>query len=475
MPTFIPAELAAWTHGTWVGTTPREIAGFGIDTRALKPGECFIAIRTERRDGHDFLAAAKAAGAAAALVQQVDASVDLPQLVVADPVMALQECARAHRARFSGIVIGVTGSAGKTSTKEMLRAVLAAEGVLATEGNLNNTFGVPLTLLRVEDRSHRFAVIEAGINQPGEMALLADMIRPNVGLVTNVGPAHLELLGSLEGVATEKVKLLERVSGDGFIVYPVDCESFPEFSALPGQKRVVGSTTEPGANVFFQAKLQNQAGRSGHATERSLTAWPRSTPAIELRLDLPRRPGFALELPPFSEGMVQNAALVLTTALSLGLDPVVVSKALEAWRPGHHRGEVRRVGAQTFYLDCYNANPLSMRDAMTHFDRLFPEGPRLFVLGSMRELGAMSATAHRQIGETVPHRGGDRVIFIGEGAAEMAAGARKSGLPSAHIVTAATTEEAAERVSTFEGAIFLKGSRAFRLESLLPKEEGVPC
>ena len=229
MPTFSSADLAAWAEGRWTVAPDAAVTGFGTDTRALRAGDVFVAVRTERRDGHDFLGAARAQGAAAALVgRPVDA--DLPQLVVDDPLAALRRVAARWRARFKGQVVGVTGSVGKTSTKELLAALLGAEAFV-TEANLNNTIGVPLMLLRVEPARHRFAVIEAGMSLPGELAVSAAVLRPDLAIVTNVAPVHLEGVGSLAGVAREKASLVAALAPGGRAIVPAALLAWPEFAA----------------------------------------------------------------------------------------------------------------------------------------------------------------------------------------------------------------------------------------------------
>ena len=210
MPTFSSADLATWAEGRWTVSPRAAVTGFGTDTRALRAGDVFVAVRTERRDGHDFLGAARSQGAACALVGRPVAD-DLPQLVVDDPLVALRRVAARWRADFPGCVIGVTGSVGKTSTKELLSALLGTEAFV-TEANLNNLIGVPLMLLRIEPGIHRFAVIEAGMSVPGELGVSAAVIRPDLAIVTNVAPVHLEGVGSLAGIAREKATLVAQLA-----------------------------------------------------------------------------------------------------------------------------------------------------------------------------------------------------------------------------------------------------------------------
>src|ERR1051326_9489468 len=203
MPTFAPEDLATWTGGHWTTRPTVPLAGFTMDSRQLRAGQVFIALKTEKRDGHDFLPAAHAAGASAAIVSAPNDLLPLPQLVVNDPLASFQSIAREHRRAFRGPVVGISGRAGKTSTKNLLALLLGGEaaGVRATEGNLNNHIGVPLTLTRLDHAAHKFAVVEAGISQPGEMTPLASMIEPDVAIITLVAPAHLDELGDLAGVA----------------------------------------------------------------------------------------------------------------------------------------------------------------------------------------------------------------------------------------------------------------------------------
>src|SRR5258708_8991935 len=188
MPEFSPALLAQWTGGQWTVQPARPLVGFTVDTRRVRSGQMFVALKTEKRDGHDYLVDAETAGAGAALVATPNRALTLPQLVVRDPLAAFQAIAREHRQAFRGRVIGISGSAGKTSTKDLLALLLGGEtcGVVATEGNLNNQLGVPLTLTRLDPALHQYAVVEAGISVPGEMQPLADMIDPDVALITLV-------------------------------------------------------------------------------------------------------------------------------------------------------------------------------------------------------------------------------------------------------------------------------------------------
>ncbi|MCC5805039.1 MAG: UDP-N-acetylmuramoyl-tripeptide--D-alanyl-D-alanine ligase [Opitutales bacterium] len=472
MPLFDPEILAQWCGGRWNHLPSMPVRGFSIDTRSLRPDELFIAVRTERRDGHTFLGAAEAAGAAGAVVDRVRPELALPQLVVRAPVRALQSMAREHRRTFKGPVIGVTGSCGKTSTKELLARLLGSEHTHRTPGNLNNHLGVPLTLLGLEAGVHRAAVVEAGINRRGEMDELGSMIAPDVVVVTTVGAAHLERLGSLEAVAREKAALA-RYAGEGaFFVWPAECERFAPFRAL----------REAGARIYavsFEEPEPPGGPDSAECTQATQTTTDDGSTANlrgGCRLTM-RQPPFAealtVDLPVLSQGMVSNVALALTVARALGVGHGPLAERAALWAPSEGRGEVRRRDDRVYYVDCYNANPSSMRDSLEHFQKLFPTPPRCFVLGGMRELGPDTARLHADTASLLRLAGEDVALFVGEEAEWYAQGVRRAAESSnAAVRTFADAVEAAPAVAASEGPVFLKGSRRYALETLLPEEGG---
>jgi len=451
---FDAAELAEWSNGRWTRLPSEPPCGFAIDTRQLGPGQIFVALKTEKRDGHDYLAAAKAAGAAAALVARADESIDLPQLVIdsGDTLGAFQRIAQKHREKFQaagGRVIGITGSVGKTSTKNLLAALLGAQSgqgarVLATEGNLNNHLGVPLTLTRIDLAGHRFAVVEAGIGAPGEMLPLAKMIGPDVAVITAVAPAHLAALGDIEGVAREKAVLAantraggdkrESLGGDqsgkagGVAIFPDLLGDFEAFRALKTQRIAEGTF-------------------GGLSTE--------------------------FLLPNLSVGMAQNARLAIRAALYLGVAPAQIQARLDTWAPAPLRGQTfSESNGRFIYLDCYNANPASMADALDAFYAQAPEPlPRVFVLGGMEELGERSAMFHRALGRSLRLRPQDRAYAIGDEAEALRTGALEGGqIAPAQIAVVETLDSLRAQLADFRGALFLKGSRRYHLETLIEPE-----
>jgi len=448
MPTFTSADLAVWAGGHWTVAPRAPLTGFGTDTRALRAGEVFVAVRTDRRDGHDFLGSARSQGAAGALVARAVAD-DLPQLVVDDPLVALRRVAARWRAQFPGRVIGVTGSVGKTSTKELLAALLGAEAFV-TEANLNNLIGVPLMLLRVEPGLHRFAVIEAGMSIPGELGVSAKVIRPDLAIVTNVAAVHLEGVGSLAGIAREKATLVAELAPGGQAIVPVALLDWPEFAAHAGRCVAVQFEGEA-APAVAPARLVRASFLADARGQRSLV------------LD-----GEVFPLAPISDGLARNAALALVAALAVGRPADALAAVTAKWMPPAGRGSVHVEGDRTFYVDCYNASPASLLDSAQAFDRLSrgTAAPRLFLLGGMAELGPTSAQLHRDCGAQLPLRSGDHVVAFGGESAALLQGV---ALPGVELSVAASLEDATARVAAHRGYVFLKGSRSFALERCLPE------
>ncbi len=468
MPLFDPADLASWTGGTWHGPKPPAAVGpLVADSRNLRPGEVFVALRTAKRDGHDFLEAARAAGAAAGVVERESAPATLAQLEVPDAATAWRTVAREHRRRFTGPVVGVTGSAGKTTTKDLLREILGP-AAHATKANENNLLGVPLTLCALDPAAHRAAVIEAGISEPGEMAALADMIRPDVAVVTLVAAAHLEKLGTVENVAREKALLAQAVRPGGWAVFPAVCLKFAAFREL--QVPTVAVAPADGAGPVSKVARVFRY----RAERRPRNGW---------RLGLAEEggPERSWSLPPVTPGLAANAALAVVVAQLLGVSDNRIQAGLADWQSAPLRGELVRQSNKTFLVDCYNANPASLADALAGFAaRVDPVMPRLYVLGSMAELGQEAAVLHRAALAGLRLRPEDRALLLGPYAEDYAAALRDAG-HSAMQARVVELDEAREALEHFAGAVLLKGSRAYALERLLPetlregREAHAPC
>jgi UDP-N-acetylmuramoyl-tripeptide--D-alanyl-D-alanine ligase len=458
MPSFEPNTLAAWTGGRWTGPLAAAPAGFSADSRLLSAGQAFVALRTNRRDGHDFLAAALNAGAACAVVSRAEPRVALAQLVVTDPLAALQAVAREHRRAFGGTVVGITGSAGKTSTKELLAVLLGGEagGVLSTQGNLNNQIGVALTLTRLDPAFHRFAVVEAGISAPGEMQALARMIEPDIAVVTLVGPAHLEELGGLAGVAREKAVLAGAVRKAGACFFPAACAAYAEFQALAAAG---GTVVEPSSGRgALEGRIRFAVSHTPEGTKVSVATGTQAPFDVALRR--------------VSDGMAQNVALAVAAALKIGVRSDEIQRRMVSWRASPLRGEWRVSEGRKLYLDCYNANPASMADALKAFYAMAPEDePRLLVIGCMEELGAEAARYHLELGRSLALRRGDHAVVVGGHAGAVRQGALEGGCGADQVEVADSVEQVSTRLAGFRGSVFMKGSRRHELERALAGAE----
>ncbi|MDX2109471.1 MAG: UDP-N-acetylmuramoyl-tripeptide--D-alanyl-D-alanine ligase [Verrucomicrobiota bacterium] len=450
----MPEQLANWSAGNWNNGSPAVVSGFSIDSRVISPGELFVALKTPKRDGHEFVPVAATAGATAALVSKKTES-PLPQLLVNDTLAAFQHIARGYRDAFRGTVIGVTGSAGKTSTKEILALLLGEEVTHRTRANLNNYLGVPLTLLQIDPSKHRYAVVEAGISELAEMGVLADICRPDVGIVTLVAPAHLDGLGTVENVAAEKAQLLRHIRHGGFAVFPSQCLGFASFHDLGMESLIATPVGDTPATIPAYGKLIH------------FSVEQRDTHSL-LSIASEKGSCRTFKLAGVSKGMAQNAALAAIVASRLGVSDDLIALRLSRWQPVAFRGQVMQIGATQFYADCYNANPASMRDSLRAFAQTFPRLPKVYVLGCMNELGPNSAALHREVGGDLHLGMQDHAYIIGRQAEDFASGMLAAGNPSGQVHVVADAREAAPAIHDFPGAVLLKGSRSYQLEMLLP-------
>jgi UDP-N-acetylmuramoyl-tripeptide--D-alanyl-D-alanine ligase len=414
------------------------------DSRALEHGALFVALRGDRFDGHDFVAEAAARGAAAALVSR-PLDVPLPQVIVSDTLVALSAFARAWRRNSQSVVVGVTGSNGKTTVKEMLGAILSRMGpCLVTQGNLNNHIGVPLTLCRLETE-HRYAVIEMGANHTGEIAHLAAIAEPSVGLVINAGPAHLEGFGGIEGVARGKGEMFEALGLDGTAVINADDRYAAYWHTLVRTTgRVVTFGMRERADVVA-THVAARLGDSGFVSE------------FELVTSAGQRP-VALQLA--GEHNVMNALAAAATALAAGASLDAVQQGLQSMHPVAGRLEVKLAlqGARLID-DSYNANPGSLRAGLRALADV--PGERWLVLGEMAELGAGAPQLHAELGEFARQCGISRLFAIG-GEARHAVEAFGPG-----ATWFASTDELVAAVKPGlrpDLTVLVKGSRVNRLE-----------
>jgi len=427
----------------------RPLPGVSIDSRTLRPGELFVAIAGPRFDGHDFLAQARERGAAAALVHRELAAIpDLPLFRVADTTQALADLGRWVRTRAAVPVVAITGSVGKTTTKEMTATLLGGLGpVLKTEGNLNNQYGLPLTLLRLAPE-HRYAVLELGMSAPGELRALTRIASPDLAVITQVAPVHLEFFASVAEIAAAKAEILEGLSPGGVAVLNGDD---PHLRRVGETHR--GPVSWFGRHRAFEVSAENWRG-TAHGMRFDLRL---SGQTVEVALPLP-----GLH---FLTSFLAAAAV----AHRLGLAPQAIAEAALSMKPARHRGELLHLGEGVTLLDdCYNSNPAAVEAAVAAL-ALSAGRRRLAVLGDMLELGPTGPAWHRQVGVSVAPAL-DLLVAVGPLAAGFLEGARQGGLGAASLYAFPDSSAAAAALPALVhpgDAVLVKGSRGVRMESIV--------
>jgi UDP-N-acetylmuramoyl-tripeptide--D-alanyl-D-alanine ligase len=418
------------------------------DSRTLESGQLFVALKGPSFDGHDFVRAAAERGAAGAVVS-AEQKVALPQIVVPDTQAALERAAAAWRAAFSGALVGVAGSNGKTTAKEMTAAILTAAGpCLATRGNLNNHIGVPLTLLRLTAQ-HRFAVVEMGANHAGDVAALVALARPTIGMITNAGAEHLEGFGSLEGVARAEGEMVAGLAPAATAVINADDEFAPLWRGLTGA-RVVSFGVRRAAD-FAASDVRTAVGAEGFVTSFRLLT-PAGSAAVRLAVG--------------GAHNVVNALAAAAAAMSAGATLAQVTAGLAAVRAVPGRLQFKQAASGAWLIDdSYNANPSSVRAAIEVLASL--PGRRWLVLGDMAELGAYASAAHSDIGEFARASGVERLYALGSLAALAADsfGAGAQAFTDAPALTAALSGALASAGADVR--LLVKGSRVNRLERVV--------
>ena len=454
---YTAADVAQWCGGEVVSGSPdTKLLGLAIDTREVTPGCLFAAIVGPNHDAHKFLAQAKDAGASGLLVQ-TDSDVDLTPfadiavITVADTTKSIGDLATGHRGRFAGTVIALTGSCGKTTTKEMISAVLETAGpCLKTQGNLNNNFGVPLTLLSRRPEDVR-AVVEMGMNHRGEIAVLANIGLPDIGLVTNVGTAHIEYLGSQEEIAAEKGDLFAALGAGGTAVANWDD---PHVRAQ--SNRAAGRVTSFGVNPDADVRAENTRFEEDGAYHFTLLT-PKGEAQVRIKA--------------LGDTTVINALAAAAVGVACDLSVETIAAGL-----GNYAGIAGRMGRHTLaggvslIDDTYNANPQSMSAAISSLAFLATKGRGIAILGGMGELGANAPQAHRDAGKQVFEAGAALLVTVGDAAQGIAQGAGEAGMAAAQIHRCDTHEEAARAVQPTLASgdwILVKGSRAARMERVV--------
>lgn len=445
-------QIADWIHAEGDFDTSAEALGYGIDSRTIASDDLFFAVKGERFDGHDFVAAALADGAVAAVVSMgwvVPAEVNETKLLRVPEcedcvLLALQRLAHAVRREWGGRVIGVTGSAGKTTTKEAVAQVLGVRfKVLKSQGNLNNAFGLPLQLLKLE-REHEIAVLEMGMNHAGEIAALAKIAEPNWAVVSNVAPVHMEFfLDGLAGIARAKYELIEALPVDGIAILNFDDPYVKEFGQGMGERAVYYGLGE-GAQV-----------RAVHVAEVGAEGVVFTVEAKGERA--------SVQLKLLGRHNVPNALAAIAAGLQSGMGLAECAATVSELRAGDKRGEVLHWRGATLINDSYNSNPRAL-DAMVDALMAMPGERHIVIAGEMLELGPEAEALHAACGQRMGERGVSAVVGVRGAAESLVRGALERGVQAEFVKDADAAGEWIEKNVREGDVVLLKASRGVRLE-----------
>ena len=431
------SEIAQITKGKLIGED-KTLLGLSTDTRDMQQGSLFVALVGEKFDPHELILAGKARHAGGLLVER-ELDVASPQVVVRSTYVALQDLSKAWREKFRIPVIGITGSNGKTSVKELTRKILETQGeVLATKGNLNNHIGVPLTLLGLNEH-HRYAVIEMGANHAGEIASLAQIAKPDIGIVHNIGPAHLEGFGSLEGVARAKAELYRFMNPKGIAVVNADEPYRPLWQHDIGKRKQISFGIHQNADVFAETD--------------DLNLIKISTPAGEIHVELKLS----------GQHAVYNALAATAVCMGLGIDLEDIRTGIESLQPVPGRlVRIKGIRGASILDDTYNANPASLSVALDVQAREL--GAHWLVLGDMGELGGESIALHRKAGIMAKKSGVVRLLGLGQ---LVVHAVEAFGDGAEHLKSHTAVIEVLQQDLNDQVCVLLKGSRAMHLEKVV--------
>lgn len=448
------SDFAARCGGTAAGfSADAKISGFALDSRVVARGELFIAVRGQRADGHDFVKEALDRGAIGSLVER---SVEGPHILVSDVVTALARFGASMRVMFPGPVVAVTGSAGKTTTKELIASSLSCRGpVLKSIGNRNTEYTSPL-LWADRTPAHWAAVVELAMRGHGQIRHLTEVHRPNVGVVTNIGTAHVEMVGSRAGIAAAKGELLESLPSDGIAV-------------LWQEDDYLGDLTARCACPYVTF------GFSEWADCRVMGYRPLDWSRCVVRLSV-QGATVETELPAIGRHLALDAAAALLVATRVGIDPASAAAAMRDVEMPKLRMQRVRFGGAEVLLDTYNANPAATIAAIQTICELPAAGRRLAVIGEMRELGAFEESGHRQVGRALAESGIERALLYGQATKFVVDEAIRAGFAMERMVQADSLEAVRAFLANLQpgDVVLIKGSRSLELESALPAEATAP-
>lgn len=447
MARFTIHEVCLATKGVASGTIHDIFTRISTDTRAVKPGDLFIPLVGETFDGHDFIEQAVKNGAIGVITSRPNQKIPshVSVILVDDTLTALQDLARFHRQRFSIPIVAITGSNGKTTTKDMTAAILSSRfKVLKTKANYNNEIGLPLTLLELTDE-HEVAVVEMGMRGKGQISQLAHIALPTIAVITNVGETHIELLGSIEAIASAKAELLEVIPENGLTILNGD-DDYVKAMAMHVTSRLSS----------FGLECGEIRGDKIHADISSMNFECHSIQGV-----------FSVHLPTVGRHNIYNALAAITVGLEVGLNFEEICAGLSQFNASPMRLHIEKIGDYTVINDAYNASPMSMLAAINTLGEI-AINRKIAVLGDMLELGHIGVEAHRQIGEKLAQCHIDIVVTVGTLASHIAQSAKEHGLTMS--IACHSHDEAQERLKKIiqpGDTILIKGSRGMKMENII--------
>ena len=442
---FTLKQIAEITGGEYYGPAEMlntKINGITIDSRAVQPGCLFVPIVGERFDGHNFITSAVEKGAVASLTHK-EGKWDCPVIRVGSTEAAFRAIAGAYRARFDIPVIGVTGSVGKTTTKELIASVLSQRfDTLKNQGNLNNQTGVPLTLFRLTE-NHGAAVVEMGTNHFGEIAALSDIVRPTIGVITNIGESHIEYLGSRDGILREKSDVFKNIGAEGRAIVNGDDD---KLCTLRGK---VNNLTTYGFGMENDIRAEDVVDKGLEGSEFTAVYGDKS-----LRLAVPA-PG---------RHMIMNAMCAMAVGLALGMSQEEIAAGVAAYVPAAGRMDIIKGRSITLLSDAYNASPTSMKGSIDIACKA--EGRSVLILGDMLELGDNAPEYHYQVGQHAAAAGADLLISVGELSREINRGAAEGGVETMHFANREELSKKLEDIILEGDTVLVKASHSMGLDNI---------
>jgi UDP-N-acetylmuramoyl-tripeptide--D-alanyl-D-alanine ligase len=451
-PIYDPADLARWSGGLWRNHITAHVHGFSIDTRSIRHGDLFIAIKGEKSDGHSYIADAVSHGATAVMIDDESClnGLSIPALIVRDTKRALMELARGYRATLKCRMIAVTGSVGKTTVKELIASTLHHVGKTArTRGNWNNDLGMPLSILAAPSDA-QFGVFEVGMNHPGELEPLCDVLKPDISVVTCVGPVHIEHFTSEDAIAVEKASVYRGLGDLGIAVVNLDDAHAKTLLVQAAGKHIVTVSSRSGADYYY--KRLDPARGLFEVHDKS------SGDVYEFIAALP------------GAYFVQDAALCVAVTRTLGVGWPVIRDAIQHYQPLAMRWNRHTYFGIHTVNDAYNANPVSIRAAIEAFMEEPVSGQRWLVLAGMLELGTDEESIHRDIGAFVARYPSLHLMTVGRRGTWIAEGAAAAGLPKASIIAAESAVDASrilfDQMAKGDAVLF-KASRGEAVENVL--------